>query len=68
MTGALLGCLGAIATNRALASMLYGVSATDAFTLVSTTALLLLVAAVASAIPARAATRVDPAIALHADT
>jgi predicted permease len=65
--GLLLGCLGAIAANRALASLLYAVSPTDAFTLATMTTLLLLVAAVAIVLPARAATRVDPAIALRAD-
>jgi predicted permease len=50
---------------RAMRSVLYGVGSTDIPTLGIVTALLLLVAFVASYIPAVRATRVDPAIALR---
>ncbi len=50
---------------RAMRSVLYGVGSTDLRTLGIVTALLLLVAFVASYIPALRATRVDPVIALR---
>ena len=65
--GVTVGCLGALLANRALRSLLYAVSPTDAVTLVLVTALLLLVAVIATIVPARAAMRIDPGIALRAD-
>jgi len=50
---------------RALRSVLYGVGNTDLATLASVSSLLLIVAFVASYIPALRATRVDPVIALR---
>jgi hypothetical protein len=52
---------------RLLASFLYGVSATDPLTYALVAAALSLVAALASLLPARRATRVDPAISLRAE-
>ncbi len=63
--GALLGLLGALATNRALSGLLYEVSATDPLTYTLAAALLLGVAALACYLPARRASRVDPLIALR---
>ena len=51
--------------SRAMAGFLYGVSSTDWLTLTTVSLLLLVVAMVASYIPARRATRVDPMIALR---
>lgn len=62
-----LGLAGALATNRLLATMLYDIGPTDGVTLVAVMALLLATAAIATAIPARTSTRIDPAIALRAD-
>jgi putative ABC transport system permease protein len=65
--GMVLGLLGAILANRLLVALLYGVAATDGVTLAAAAAFLLGVAALASAIPARTSTRVDPVLALRAD-
>ncbi len=62
-----IGLLGALAGTRVLAGLLFGVTATDPATYAGVAALLLGVAALASWLPARAATRVDPAIALRAE-
>jgi putative ABC transport system permease protein len=66
-TGSVVGLLGALLANRLLAAMLYEVSPTDGATLATVTALLLGVAALASLLPARSSTRVDPVIALRAE-
>jgi predicted permease len=65
--GAAAGLAGALLANRLLASMLYEVSPTDGATLLVVTAALLAVAGVASLLPARASTRIDPASALRAE-
>ncbi|MFI5309873.1 MAG: ABC transporter permease [Gemmatimonadales bacterium] len=65
--GTALGLAGALLTNRLLERMLYDVSATDALTLTLVTGLLLLVATLASLIPAQAGTRIDPMVALRAE-
>jgi putative ABC transport system permease protein len=62
-----LGLLGSLAATRALGSLLYGVSATDPLTFGAVAALLGGVAALASFLPARRATRIDPMSALKAD-
>jgi predicted permease len=63
--GALLGVPATIALTRLMTAFLYGFSATDPLTYVSTAALLAGVAVLASYLPARRATRVDPVIALR---
>ncbi|HYC49540.1 MAG TPA: ABC transporter permease [Gemmatimonadaceae bacterium] len=65
--GTLAGIAGALLLNRALASLLYEVSSNDMLTLALVAAFTLLVALVATAIPARASTRVDPVRALRSD-
>jgi putative ABC transport system permease protein len=61
------GLLGALLANRLLEALLYEVSPTDAVTLAGTAGFLLIVAGLASAIPARFTTRVDPMLALRAE-
>ncbi|HLW76757.1 MAG TPA: ABC transporter permease, partial [Bryobacteraceae bacterium] len=63
--GIAIGLAGALAIASLLKSVLVGVSATDPKTLAMVTALLAMVAAVACYLPARNATRIDPAIALR---
>ena len=65
--GVALGIALSVAANRYIASQLFGVTATDPLTLALAPVLLILVAAVASAIPAIRATRVDPMVALRHD-
>ena len=65
--GMALGLLGAVLANRLLVAMLYQVSPTDGVTLALVAAVLLIVAVLATAVPARASTRIDPLIALRAD-
>jgi putative ABC transport system permease protein len=57
----------ALAGGRVLRSQLYGVGSADPATYLALSTVLLLVAVVATWIPARRATRVDPAIALRAE-
>ncbi|MGH9661547.1 MAG: FtsX-like permease family protein, partial [Bryobacteraceae bacterium] len=63
--GAAMGVGLALAGARAMASLLYGVSATDGLSLALAPLLLGAVAAVACYIPARRAMRVDPVVALR---
>ena len=65
IVGVVLGTVGALLLTRFLSSMLYGVGANDPTTLLSVATLLIGVAALASYIPARRATRVDPMVALR---
>ena len=63
--GILLGLVGACAVTRVLNSLLFGVSSTDPLTFAAVTVLLSCASLLASYIPARRATRVDPMIALR---
>jgi putative ABC transport system permease protein len=65
--GSAFGLAAALLTNHLLAALLYQVSPTDSPTLGIVSGLLLAVATLASLIPARHATRVDPMISLRAE-
>ncbi|HSG09728.1 MAG TPA: ABC transporter permease [Longimicrobiales bacterium] len=63
-TGVLIGTLLSLALTRLIGSLLYGVGSTDAITFLAVSAGLLLVATAAGYLPARRASRTDPAEAL----
>ena len=65
LIGIVVGVAAALLLARLIASLLYGVRPSDPLTLVVVAILLAAVAATASFIPARRATRVDPMIALR---
>jgi putative ABC transport system permease protein len=65
VVGIAIGLLGAVWLTTAMKSLLFGVSPNDPPTFALVGALLLIVAAVATYIPARRATKVDPIVALR---
>ncbi len=67
MIGAAIGVAAALGLTRVIESMLFEISATDPATFVSVTLLLVIVSLIASYIPARRATKVDPLLALRHD-
>jgi putative ABC transport system permease protein len=67
LAGLAVGLAGALAMTRLMASVLYGVSATDSATFVAVPSLLALVVFIACYLPARRATKVDPMIALRCE-
>jgi len=67
LIGSVLGLVGALFLARLMAHLLYEVRSTDLITFVAVPLLLLTVAFVASYIPARRATKVDPLQALRAE-
>jgi len=67
LTGLAVGLLGTYASTRALAGFLFGVEPHDPATLAAVSVGLLAVAAVASLVPARRATRVQPVEVLKAE-
>ena len=60
-----IGLAGAIALTRYIEGMLYGITPLDPLTYVATVALFAAVASIASYLPARRATRIDPVKALR---
>ena len=65
MIGAAIGLGAAFILMRGLSGMLYGVTATDPLVFASVPLLLIAVSAVASYVPARKATAIDPLVALR---
>jgi len=65
VSGVAIGLLLAVAAGRLIASQLFGLTPTDATTLLLATALMVAVSAAAGYLPARRASRVDPNEALR---
>lgn len=63
--GVVFGLIGAAALTRVMASLLFGVSATDIVTFSTVPLILAAIALLASYLPARRATQVDPVVALR---
>ena len=67
LAGLALGAAAAYGLGRLVASLLYGVGATDPATFAAVAALLLCASVLASWVPARKASRIDPARVLRSD-
>jgi putative ABC transport system permease protein len=65
LVGIIIGIAGAFGASRLLAAMLFQTSAVDPVVFIAVPALLGVVAAAASYVPARRAVRIDPLIALR---
>jgi ABC-type antimicrobial peptide transport system permease subunit len=63
--GIAIGLAAAVAASRFVASLMFGLAATDAATILGAMTVMLIVSAVAGYLPARRALRVDPIVALH---
>jgi putative ABC transport system permease protein len=67
LAGLALGVLGVFGLSKALASLMYAVSASDPATLASVTLLFSFVSLAALYFPARRATRINPLVILRTD-
>ncbi len=67
LIGIVIGALGAFGATQFLSSLLFGVSKSDVTTFAGAALLLALVVLVASYVPARKATKVDPTIAFRSE-
>lgn len=65
LIGVGIGLAGAIGLSKVLASVLYGISATDPITFISVAVIIVAVALIACFFPARKATKVDPLTAMR---
>ena len=65
--GVIAGVLGAVAGTRLLSTWLYGVEATDPMTFATVSLVLVVIALLATYVPARTAARVDPVIAMRSE-
>ena len=65
--GLVIGFAGSLILSRSFETMVFGITPTDPVTYVGVIAVLLVAAAVASLIPARRASRVDPMVALRVE-
>jgi predicted permease len=65
LAGVVVGVLAGLALTRLMASLLFGINASDWFTFSTVALVLVLVSVIASCVPAQRATRIDPLIALR---
>jgi putative ABC transport system permease protein len=65
LAGLVLGTIAALLLTRFISTLLFGVRSTDAVTYLGASLLLATIALLATCIPARRATRVDPMVALR---
>lgn len=63
--GVAIGFIISLATGRLLARMLYGIGASDPFSVIAAAVILLVVALLACSVPAFRASRIDPLSALR---
>ena len=67
LSGVTIGLAAAFLLTQLIRSLLFGVEATDPFTFAGIALLLVLIALLASYIPAQRAARIDPLISLRCD-